>query len=339
MDFTSRSSSNRGMDCRWARQALAATLLALAPFAAYAVGTPAGTAIDNTATVDFSISGAPASITSNSITITVAETVDVALAVQTPTRSATSGAPSATLVFAITNTGNGTETFLLTADSVLVGDDFDPTPASPYIYIDTDGSGDLSPADAPYIAGSNDPVLTADATIGVIVVNAIPAALADGSRGRGALTVAALTGTGAPGTLFAGQGAGGVDALIGASGGEANGYGEYVVGDIVISAVKTQSVVNAFNGNAPIPGATITYQIAISATGSGTAQGAAFTDAIPSNTTYVAGSLSLNGNALSDTTDADAGRFVAAPAGVAVTLGDLTSASGSQTIQFAVTID
>jgi hypothetical protein len=47
----------------------------------------------------------------------------------------------------------------------------------------------------------------------------------------------------------------------------------------------------------------------------------------------------LNGNALSDAADADAGRFVVAPAGVAVALGDLTSSSGSQTIQFAVTID
>jgi uncharacterized repeat protein (TIGR01451 family) len=95
----------------------------------------------------------------------------------------------------------------------------------------------------------------------------------------------------------------------------------------------------AFNDSTPVPGATITYQIAISATGSGTAQGATFTDAVPSNTTYVAGSLQLNGNALSDAADTDAGRFVVAPAGVAVTLGDLTSASGSQTIQFAVTID
>jgi uncharacterized repeat protein (TIGR01451 family) len=338
MDFMSRSSSG-GMDCLRARHTFLAALLAFAPVAAHAVGTPAGTAIDNTATVDFSIAGAPVSLTSNSTTITVAETVDVALAVQTPTRSATSGATSATLVFAVTNTGNGTETFVLSADSVLVGDDFDPTPASPYIYIDTDGSGDLSPADAPYVAGSNDPVLAADATIGIIVVNAIPSALADGSRGRSALNVAAVTGTGAPGTLYAGQGTGGVDALIGASGGQANGYGEYVVGDIVISAVKSQSVLNAFNGSAPVPGATITYEVVVSATGTGTAQGAAFTDAIPSNTTYVAGSLRLNGNALSDATDVDAGRFIASPAGVVVTLGDLTSASGPQTIQFAVTID
>lgn len=327
------------MECRWARQALAATLLALAPFAALAVGTPAGTAIENTATVDFSIAGTPASITSNTTSISVAETIDVAIAVQTPTTATTAGAATATLVFAVTNTGNGSETFVLSADSVLVGDDFDPTPGSPFIYIDTDGSGDLSPADVPYVPGSNDPVLAADASVGVIVVNGIATGIVDGARGRSALAAAALTGTGTPGTLFAGLGTGGVDALIGTNGGDADGYGEYVVGNVVVSAVKSQTVLNSFSGTAPIPGATITYQIVVNASGNGTAQGAAFADDIPSNTTYVAGSLRLNGAALTDATDADAGRFVAAPAGVAVALGDLTGASGPQTVQFAVTID
>jgi hypothetical protein len=65
-----------------------------------------------------------------------------------------------------------------------------------------------------------------------------------------------------------------------------------------------------------------------------------FTDAIPSNTTYVAGTLRLNAAVLTDAADADAGQFVAAPsAQVRVTLGDMTQASGVQTIDFAVTIN
>ena len=43
----------------------------------------------------------------------------------------------------MTNTGNGPETFRLVMDSVIGADDFDPTPATPSIYFDTDGSGDL----------------------------------------------------------------------------------------------------------------------------------------------------------------------------------------------------
>jgi hypothetical protein len=66
-----------------------------------------------------------------------------------------------------------------------------------------------------------------------------------------------------------------------------------------------------------------------------------FTDAIPANTTYVAGSLRLNTAALSDAADADAGAFSAAPApgSISVSLGDLTAAAGPQAIEFTVTID
>ena len=89
-----------------------------------------------------------------------------------------------------------------------------------------------------------------------------------------------------------------------------------------------------------MPGAKITYQIVVSATGSGTAVGAIVADAVPSNTTYVPGSLRLNAGALTDATDGDAGQFSGPPTpGVTVALGDFSAASGPQTIQFVVTID
>ena len=163
-------------------------------------------------------------------------------------------------------------------------------PAAPFIYFDSDASGDLSPADTPYVAGSNDPLLAADASVAVILVNDIPAATPDGDLGRSELGAASTTGTGAPGTVFPGQGIGGVDAVIGTSGGEAAVFGEYFVGNIQISAVKSQTVIDPFGGTRPIPGATITYQVVVSATGAGAALGTAFTDSIPADTTYVAGS-------------------------------------------------
>ena len=93
-------------------------------------------------------------------------------------------------------------------------------------------------------------------------------------------------------------------------------------------------------GARPLPGARITYQVVVTAGGTGNANAAAFSDLVPANTTYVAGSLRLNGAALSDGADADAGTFVSAPAPeVRVTLGDLTGGSGPQTIEFAVTIN
>lgn len=318
---------------------LAATCAGAWPAAVHALGTAAGTSIANTATVDYSVGGSAAQATSNTTTVAVAEIVDVAIALQSPTVAVSAGANNEALLFLITNTGNSTETFTLDGDSVLVGDDFDPTPAAPFIYFDTDGSGDLSPGDTPYVAGGNDPVLAADASIAVILVNDIPAGVLDGRRGRSELGAAAGTGTGAPGTVFVGAGSGGVDAVVGTSGGAASVFGEYLVGDIQISAVKSQTVLDPFGGNRPLPGAAITYQVVVTPTGTGTALAAAFRDAIPANTTYVAGSLRLNGTTLSDAPDGDAGSFVTAPARVAVGLGDLTSAAGPQTIVFRVTID
>jgi uncharacterized repeat protein (TIGR01451 family) len=318
---------------------LAAVVCAALPLAASALGTAAGTNIQNTATVDFSIGGAPSSATSNTTSVAVAEIVNVTIALQSATVSVAAGATGETLVFLVTNAGNSSETFALALDSVLLGDDFDPVPAVPALYFDTDGSGDLSGPDTPYVQGANDPALAADASLRVIAVNDVPLGLADGLRGRSELTATAATGTGAPGTVFLGQGAGGVDAVIGTSGGSAAVLGEYLVGDIQLSAVKSQTVQDAFGGNRPVPGATIVYQIVVTAAGTGTALGTAFSDAIPANTTYVAGSLRLNGAALTDAADGDAGAFTGAPAGVAVSLGDLTAASGPQTIVFSVTID
>jgi len=312
---------------------------AASPAAVHAIGTAAGTNITSIATVDYSIGGTPASTTSNASTIAVAELVNVTITLQSPTISVAAGATSEALLFLVTNTGNSSETFALAGESVLVGDDFDPTPSSPFIYFDTDASGDLSPGDAPYVAGPDDPLLAADESVAIILVNDIPAGQPDGDYGRSQLEVTAETGPAAPGTVFPGAGTGGVDAVIGTSGGEGAVVGQYLVGDILLSAVKSQAVSDPFSGTQPIPGATIAYQIVVTATGTGAALNAVFSDPIPGSTTYVAGSLRLNGAPLTDGADADVGSFVAAPARVAVNLGDLTSAAGPQTIDFRVTIN
>lgn len=327
------------VSARWL--AVAAVVSLNASFATHAAGTAAGTNIQNTAQVSYTVGGSSATATSNTTSVTVAETLD---AVLTIANASVTVAPSATaeeLVFTLTNTGNGTETFNLTALSAgVVGDDFDPTLATPAIYFDTDNSGDFSGTDLAYNPGTNDPVLAADASVRLIVVNSIPNTVVSGNRGRSQLTAAAATGTGAPGTAFAGQGDGGVDAVAGTTGGDATLFGEYVVAAVQLTAVKSQTIVDQFGGSRPLPGARINYQVVVTPSGSDTAAAAAFTDLIPTSTTYVTGSLELNGAALSDSADGDAGEFVSTPAPeVRVTLGDLTGASGPQTIEFAVTIN
>jgi uncharacterized repeat protein (TIGR01451 family) len=228
----------------------------------------------------------------------------------------------------------------LVLNSVIAGDQFDPVPATPSIYFDTDASGDLSPGDTPYVVGGNDPVLNADAFVTVLVVNDIPAGVVDTNVGFTRLTADSRTGTGVPGTTFAGQGAGGVDAVVGTTGADSEADSSYVVSGVSMTAAKSQAVVDQFGGARPVPGARINYSIVVNVTGSGTATNAVFTDNIPANTTYVPGTLRLNATVLSDGADADAGDYAATPAArVRVALGPLTTASGPQTVTFAVTIN
>jgi uncharacterized repeat protein (TIGR01451 family) len=324
---------------RWLSVAALAPLSA--PLFAHAAGTPAGTNIQNTAQVSYTVGSSTVTASSNTSTVRVAEMLDAVLTLASSTVQVSPGATAEELVFTLTNTGNGSETFNLTALSAgVVGDDFDPTLAVPAIYFDSDSSGDFSGPDVAYTAGANDPVLAADASVRLLVINNIPNTALNGNRGRSQLTAAAASGTGAPGTSFGFVGDGGVEAVAGTTGGDAVLFGEYLVADVQLSAVKTQSIVDQFGGQRPLPGARINYQIVVTHSGSGTATATGFSDLIPANTTYVTGSLQLNGAALSDTADGDAGTFVSAPAPeVRVTLGDLGGASGPQTIQFAVTIN
>ncbi len=244
------------------------------------------------------------------------------------------------LLFTVTNTGNGAEVILLSIDSLIAGDQFDPTPAVPEIYFDTDGSGDLSPGDVAYNPGVNDPNLAADASVDILIVNDIPGTVVNGDIGRSELTAAAATGTGVPGTVYAGQGDGGTDAVVGATGAEAAQVGEYLVSDILINVVKAQLVSDPFGGTEPIPGATISYTITVDVASVGVATASVLRDPIPNFSTFVPGSITLNGVPITDAIDADAGEFdTSAVPTVVVRLGDLTLADGIQTVVFEVRID
>jgi len=307
---------------------------------ALAAGTPAGTLIEGTATVDFDYGGTPFSVSSNTTVLVVAERIDVATVLQSSQQVVAGNDTDRTLLFTVTNTGNGTETYSLAIDNLLAGDDFDPVAAVPAIYFDTDASGDLTAADQAYTPGTNDPVLAADASIDVFLVNDIPAGAGNGDIGRSQLTATSTTGTGAAGTVFAGSGDGGIDAVVGTTGGQSSDVGEYIVSDIQVTIVKSQGVSDPFGGTEPLPGATITYTLAVDVIGSGTATSSVVRDPVPDYTTYVPGSLVLNGVAQSDAADADAGELdVSARPTIVVRLGDLTLADGTQTIVFQVSID
>lgn len=305
-----------------------------------AVGTPVGTIIENTASITFDVAGTPTTVLTNTTTLTVVERVDVVVTLQSPQVLVAANDTNRALLFTVTNIGNGTEVFSLAIDNVIGGDDFDPIEAVPAIYFDTDGSGDFNAGDQPYTPGVNDPNLAADDSIDVFLVNDIPAGVVNGNIGRSELTATSATGTGAPGTAFAGQGDGGVDAIIGSTGGEGAGIGEYLVSDVQVNVSKAQAIVDPFGGNEPVPGATLTYTITVEVTSAGTATASTLSDPIPTFTSFVPNSITLNGAPITDASGDDAGEFdtTVVPT-IVVRLGDLTLADGIQTVEFQVTID
>jgi len=324
----------------WMRRVTFLCLCCVFSSPAGAVGTAVGTVIENTAVVSYDLAGAPVTIQSNTTTLAVAERINLTVTLQSPQTPVAPDDTGRALLFTVTNTGNGTETVQLAIDSVIAGDDFDPTPAVPGIYFDTDGSGDFNTGDQPYTPGTNDPDLLADESISVFLVNDIPTGLANGLTGRSELTATSATGTGAPGTVFANQGDGGVNAVIGLTGGEAQVTGEYLISDVLVSVVKSQLIIDPFGGSEPVPGATLTYTIVVNINSPGTAAGSVVRDAIPAFSSYVPDSITLNGTAISDSADTDEGEFdTSGVPSVVVRLGDLTQALSPQTIVFQVVID
>ncbi len=323
------------------RCVLVVCVICAASATVHAAGTAVGTVIENEATVDFVRGGLPQQVVSNTASFVVAERIDVVATLQSGQVAVAPNDVDRALLFTVTNTGNGSETLQLAMSSIVAGDDFDPIPATPdAIYFDTNGSGDFDVGDTAYVPGGNDPLLAPDESVNVLVLNSIPGTVANGDTGRSELIATAATGSGAPGTVYAGQGDGGVDAVVGTTGATATVFGEYLVDDVAISVVKSQTVSDPNGGNEPIVGATITYTISVEVVNDGTATAATVRDVIPTWSTYVPGSTTLNGTTISDATDGDAGEYdTSVTPTVVVRLGDLAQANGLQTVVFQVTID
>lgn len=310
---------------------------ALAPVSAQAAGTQAGVEIVNVASASYQVEGGPTvHLTSNEARVRIGEILDVVVAVRDPGPVGVA-APDAgrALAFTVTNTGNGRERFSLAALTNLSGDQFDP--AFRRIAIDSDGDGAYTPGvDVDYVAGAEDPEFAPDQTRVVFIVSDAPAGLADGDLGRAQLTATAVTGHGRPGTLFAGLGDGGVDALAGRSSARADAAGAYVAATASVRLVKTQTVLDPAGGEEPYAGAVVTYTLRAELSGEGAVSGARVVDAIPAGTTYQAGSLRLDGAPLSDAADADAGQF----ANNEITVGlDRLTAPTAHAVTFQVRID
>jgi len=304
-----------------------------------AVGTQAGTDIINQVTVSYDLSSVPQTPLTSSVTIPVDEVLDVDVQWQdASTLVVPPGANNQALTFRVTNIGNGTEPFVLAAVSGLPGDQFSPVLVG--IYID-DGDGIFEPGtdDPVYIPGTATPPVPEDGGLNIFVVNDIPLGLSNGDIGRSELTAACQTAAAntmlpaTPGGTLPGLGDSGVDAVIGLSGAMDSDIGAYQISDTTVTLVKSQSVSDPSGGTDPVTGAVITYTISVTVTGSDDAAGLFVTDPIPTDTTYVPGTLTVSpGPAISATVSG-------IPSTVNVNMGDLNSGNTPQNVTFQVTIN
>lgn len=309
----------------------------------YALGTTAGTVIQNRAMATYDI-GAATNLTAYSSTVstTVDELIDVIVGNAGAATTFVFALPAANqpLLFTVTNNGNGTEPFDLTIVESAVDDfDTDPPagpPATPgvEIYID---NGDSLFTSADFAYGSS-LTLLADETVGIWVIQDIPA----GAGSVGDIAAINLSAnhkhapfSTAPGTSYVGEGDGGglTDAVLGANGGTGNATGFYQITLTTLNMQKSSAVANTLGGIEPIPGATVTYTIEFSVTGSGGVSNLVVTDPIPTNTTYVPASITAGPLA------ADSAVLIGSTVTVSYASTTISAVAGTQTITFEVTID
>jgi len=286
---------------------LAALVALVAVPQAYAVGTPAGTVISNQATINYTDSnGNPLSALSNIVTTTVSQVATITV---TPD-NASNAVPGDVLFYPhiVTNLGNGNDTIDMTAVS--------PGGFATAFFFDNNNNGVFDAGDTPMTDTDADSVvdtgsLGANGVVRILVRITIPVGTAPQvdampvvgtSSVNGSVTATATDTT----TILAPN----------------------------VTAVK--SVLPA--GNQP-PGTLLTYTIVVTNAGSANALAVIMTDPIPANTTYVAGSITLDSVSKTDIGgDDQADVNATTPGAVTVDLSGM-AAGASHTITFQVTIN
>lgn len=295
---------------------LAAITAVLCGFAyagtAVAVGTDAGTPIDNFATVDYKVGGVDqTSIDSPTTQFLVDQVVDLTVAEADGADTDVSpGETDAVARFTVTNTGNETQDFALTIADLIGVDVFGNTDTidadALTIVIDANGN-DVYDAGTDTVAtfidelsaddGNADPLL--DNVISVFILGDIPAApgASDGDAVNIELTATAHKAGGAGlGVIEAETGvdddAGTVQIVF--SNNTGSDQDSYLVGSATLAAVKASEVLSDPVGQtAPealaIPGAIVEYEITITNTGGTAATEVVVTDDIQSDLTFETG--------------------------------------------------
>lgn len=297
---------------------------ALSACTTHAFAATAGTVVSNTASLSFEVDGVGQTVSSNTVSIIVAEKLDVTVVADVPTALATEAGENA-VGFRVANRGNGAEVFTVVAGATGEGASIVQVAA------DADDNGIYDPAIDRQLSTQQLPLDPGQQIRVFVIVGGVR------SQTPVSLSAAALTGTGAVGTLFQGRGQRGGDAVVGQSGAAATAQTLLTVAAQDASLIKSQTIAAPDGSARAMRGAIITYSL--EARFAAPARGAEIDDAIPVGTAYVAGSMMLDGARLSDGADADAGHFDAArSAGGAITVSLGDTPAGVRTFRFQVTV-
>lgn len=272
-------------------------------------GIAAGTVVSNVASVTYSSTsggGLLPAVSSSPGDITVAAKPYVTLS---NTALALTGQPGDTLMyrFSVTNSGNSNDVFDFTTSST--------QGFTNRIWLDANNDG---------IPGNDGDVLLTDTdSDGKVDTGSIPA-------GTVAYIIVAVVVT--PGTMDMT-----VDATTVTI---ASSVDPTVTGTVTLTTTVHAPVLSIVKSVSPTgaqpPGAVLTYTVVVSNNGHGTATGLQIVDMIPTNTTYQAGTIKVDGSARSDAIDGDNAEL---QGGSIVVRFNTVGPGGSNTVTFDVKID
>lgn len=250
--------------------ALVAGGAALMPTAQAAAPT-AGSNISNIATASYTDgNGASKTVTSNEVKTIVLQVSSFTLVADRNATVNPNG--TATLSHTLTNTGNGTDTFTLNV-SQLGGDDFDLN--NVHIYLDSNQDG--LPDNNTEITSVT---LTANQSVGIIVVSTVPVTQTDGQKAQYTLNATA-----------------GFDTSV----------TRFNTDTVTVSAGASMQIQKSASVASVAPNGDITYTLTYKNTGNGAAAFVTIQDTLPNTVTYTAGSGLWSGSstALTDATGGD----------------------------------
>ncbi len=324
----------------------ASALTALSTGTAFAAGTAAGTTVTNTFTLNYNVGTTPQPpVTGDTpTTFVVDRLIDVNVAPNAGLDVAP-GAVDQPLSFTVTNEGNDTQGYVLTAGNVAAGDDFDATNLAIFYVVDTNGDGINNDGAPVAYNGTSTPDIAPDQIVFVTIEGDIPGGVDQDDTSD--ITLLAETAvTGGAGTLVTEDTDGNDNATVENVFADAAGDGN-VTGDVAEdgshSATNTYSVVaamiaavkavdifaevpNATNDCAvipgtpapqtsdeddqyAIPGACVEYTITATNTGEAATNSIDIADTLPDNLTFVAASAT----GFLDETATQAGSFTTLP--------------------------